>query len=671
MQHDLRVGSWLVQPSLGRISRSGLTVQVRPKVMDLLVYLAQHPGEVVSKDVLLRDVWGTDALSESALTRTIAELRQAIGDDAEQPSILETIPKRGYRLIAAVTSEADEQAHGSGRQRAWVWALAGAAVLFVAGVVSMALRGSPELQEPMRFRQVTRLDGVERDPSLSPDGSQVAFIWNNDLYVKAVNSGEPRRLAGNVLTTAWSPDGQWIATFRDVGPPGHLELLLVPPTGGSEREIGPFRNGGFRSLAWSPDGDWIALSHVEATAAVFLVSIRTLERRRISTPPPEAVFDGHPTFSNDGRRLAFFRKFGGSGIARFEIHTVGVDGAGDHTVATLQGMPIGLGWTSDDRGLVLAMQTPDNLAGLWRVPLDGGTPKAYEVGENAWRFSIAGDRLVYQQLVYNTRVWRASGPLAPVKVAPQPFRLGGRNDSVPRYSPNGLRAVFVSAGKVWVCQSDGTDCGLLTHQGEAREPTWSPSGDSIAFVDSQRNIDLYIVNASGGVPRQLTNDIAPDGAPGFSRDGRWVYFNSKRTSEFGIWRVPVSGGTPEQVSSIGGNHPNQAKDGWFYLARAFHGTIERISADGSRRELLADGLPTLVSWTLWRDIPLVRKGNVIFRLDPQGRKLSEFWRLDLRAFNADGRDGACNRFDVSPDGRWIVYCEAEPQSDLILVENFR
>ena len=105
LQGDFFVGDWHVHPARCRLSRDGQTTPVRPKVMDLLVYLAQAPGRVVSKDALLNDVWGTDAVSESALTRTVAELRQALGDSAETPRILETIPKRGYRLIAPVSVE--------------------------------------------------------------------------------------------------------------------------------------------------------------------------------------------------------------------------------------------------------------------------------------------------------------------------------------------------------------------------------------------------------------------------------------------------------------------------------------------------------------------------------------------------------------------------------------
>lgn len=99
---DFYVGDWLVQPALCRLSRDAQTVQVRAKVMDLLGYLASRGGEVVSKESLLDDVWGAREISESALTRTVTELRHALGDDVAKPRFLETIPKRGYRFIAPV-----------------------------------------------------------------------------------------------------------------------------------------------------------------------------------------------------------------------------------------------------------------------------------------------------------------------------------------------------------------------------------------------------------------------------------------------------------------------------------------------------------------------------------------------------------------------------------------
>ncbi len=94
---------WCVYPNLDRISRDETTVHLEPKVMDLLVYLAQHSGRVVTKNDIIDAVWEGHIVANSALSRCMALLRGALGDDARQPRYIETIPKRGYRLTAPVT----------------------------------------------------------------------------------------------------------------------------------------------------------------------------------------------------------------------------------------------------------------------------------------------------------------------------------------------------------------------------------------------------------------------------------------------------------------------------------------------------------------------------------------------------------------------------------------
>ena len=102
MSDDFRVASWLVKPSLNVISGKGTTAHLEPKVMEVLVCLADHAGEAVSKEELVQTVWPDTFVSDDALKRCIFELRRVFDDDAREPSIIETIPKRGYRLIAAI-----------------------------------------------------------------------------------------------------------------------------------------------------------------------------------------------------------------------------------------------------------------------------------------------------------------------------------------------------------------------------------------------------------------------------------------------------------------------------------------------------------------------------------------------------------------------------------------
>jgi DNA-binding winged helix-turn-helix (wHTH) protein len=101
---EFRLGDWLVEPGLCRVSRGGTSTHIRPQLMDLLVCLAQNDGRTVGQDELHANIWpGQPFLAATSLPRCIAELRHALGDRAGASAIILTVYKRGYRLIAPVT----------------------------------------------------------------------------------------------------------------------------------------------------------------------------------------------------------------------------------------------------------------------------------------------------------------------------------------------------------------------------------------------------------------------------------------------------------------------------------------------------------------------------------------------------------------------------------------
>jgi TolB-like protein/DNA-binding winged helix-turn-helix (wHTH) protein len=102
MSTDFRVGLWLVEPSLNSISRDGTTARLEPKVMEVLVCLAEHPRETISKETLLQTVWPGTFVSDDVLKHSVSELRRVFDDDAHEPRVIQTIAKRGYRLVAPV-----------------------------------------------------------------------------------------------------------------------------------------------------------------------------------------------------------------------------------------------------------------------------------------------------------------------------------------------------------------------------------------------------------------------------------------------------------------------------------------------------------------------------------------------------------------------------------------
>jgi len=101
-QNGFCVGDWSVSPAEGLLSRDGKTVHLEPKVMEVLVYLASRPMEVVSRAELEHNVWPSALISDDAVTATVIKLRKALADNAKQPHIIATIPKRGYQLVAPV-----------------------------------------------------------------------------------------------------------------------------------------------------------------------------------------------------------------------------------------------------------------------------------------------------------------------------------------------------------------------------------------------------------------------------------------------------------------------------------------------------------------------------------------------------------------------------------------
>ena len=102
MGGDFQVGPWRVEPNLNAVSRNGTTVHLEPKVMEVLVCLAEHPGQSVSKESLLQVVWPCTFVSDDVLKRSIHELRRVFEDDARDPTFIQTVAKRGYRLLAPV-----------------------------------------------------------------------------------------------------------------------------------------------------------------------------------------------------------------------------------------------------------------------------------------------------------------------------------------------------------------------------------------------------------------------------------------------------------------------------------------------------------------------------------------------------------------------------------------
>ena len=201
----LQLGEWTFEPELDRIARGGKIVKLEPQLARLLHFLAQGAGRVLTKDEIIDGVWGTRFVADSALTRAMAELRRALGDDAHHPRFIGTIPKRGYRLVVTVEAVAGGGAHRTGRppsgHRYAALVVLGLCALLVTGGYATSRRPPQEvtIAAPDLRLAVLPLDNLNRDPEQDyfADGMTEALITRlariDSLSVISRRSVEPFR----------------------------------------------------------------------------------------------------------------------------------------------------------------------------------------------------------------------------------------------------------------------------------------------------------------------------------------------------------------------------------------------------------------------------------------------------------------------------------------------
>ena len=668
--------------------------------MQVLVLLAEHAGQVVSKERLLQTVWADTFVGDEVLSRAISELRRALDDDPKAPRFIQTIPKGGYRLVAAVTQD-DSGPAAAGllstrptRPGSWfptrrhaILALLGvtAAAATMWSVATDRRSITDDALPAMTTMQLTSLAGTEGSPSFSPDGTRVTFHWqpagapDSRIVVKSIQDDAMQELTRGVKDSypAWSPDGRWIAFARDDG--ARSGLYVVPAIGGPVRRLHPDRL--YLGPGWSPDSRTLVFSATfPEQCSIFRLSLDTLETKKLTFTDQWAWA---PAFSPDGRTIVFV-----SGYVN-DLYLVPADGGEARRLTfdkkAIPGHPT---WTKDGAAILFASSRAGSPE-LWQVAAAGGAPERVPVAATPvadLALDHTGRRLAYvlgrPSEKMHIGAFDLRKPTRPaVKVAES-----SRSEHSATFSPDGKRIAFSSdrageAFNIWMADADGSNPVRLTHftQDYSGSARWSPDGEWVAFDSSSYDgvFDVFVVRSAGGAPRRFTTDRARDFGPSWSKDGKWIYFGSDRGGKEQVWKMPTAGGEALQITRHGGGRARESADGqWLYYTKSEgEGGIWRMPVQGGLEEPVLDGLPSGAYSRYWA---LVENGIYYLNTRNADRQSVEFFSFSTRRVRrffdlpeAAGPDWSPS-FSVSPDERTLLTVfVGQYESDIMLVDNFQ
>jgi DNA-binding winged helix-turn-helix (wHTH) protein/WD40 repeat protein len=686
----LRFGSFEADTRSGQLRRGRANVKLSGQPFDVLVALLEKSGEVVTRDELREKLWPRDTFVdfEHGLNTAINKVREALGDKADNPRFIETLPRRGYRFLVPVTLPALSSAavdNGavpaaiapvpSHKSRARLYFGVATAVAIVLALGSAAWYISRPLP-PLRVLSYTQMthDGAHKLVA-GTDGVRLYFARTNNgtdpIGEMPVQGGEqtsvpaplPQAVIFDVLR-----DGSLLVGSND-GTNFSLWRMQVP--GGTLRHIAGmdllrFVNGG----GASPDGRTIALITIKGD--LILMDGDGSHVRTLVSPPKE-IPGGDVAWSPDGRKLRF--------TWNQRYWEVAADGSGLHSIRPNwhpDAWECCGRWTPDGKFFVLESRDPSiNLpfqyGQLWafderprtfRVSM--GDPIQLTTGPMLWLGIVPGrdDREIFAEgLVLRGELVRFDASSKSL----QPLWHGISAEFV-EYSPDGKSVVYVTypQGVMWRANRDGSSAVQLTGPPvHPINPRWSPDGSRIIYftIGYGEPRRAYVVPAEGGdsveiSAANLQTDIVD---PTWSSDGKSIAFARGAEENPPYADVEILDLASRQATKVAGSagmwSPRWSPDGRYIAAQDPAKSLMIFDFKTQKWARLEKGQCDFPVWS--RDshyLYFVRLSEDagVFRVPVAGAKPEKL--LDLSGFSHTGAVSAW--FGIDPDGTPLLLRDA-------------
>lgn len=583
------VGEFTVERELNTLSHNGKRLVIEPKVMALLYYLACHANEVISRDKLMEDVWRSQ-VSEGAINRVVGLLRKVLSDNAESPRYIQTIAKKGYRLIADVKSIPDKNKndilstqensnetillHKLGDKKIALFSVF--ALLILLAINWQSLTSSTQhafkITDP-KFEQLTSKQGFEYDASLSTDEQWLVYRHRKDvtqpyrLYLKARDQQRSIQLTDSEYddrSPTFSHDQSKIVFFRKGQNTCHLNLLTLNKSGQALKVEELFECGAiehYSNVVWAPDDLSVYFTdrmNSSMPYQIYQLHLSTLKVDEITGREDNYYGDNEIALSPSGEQLLFFRnKYWGNN----QVFVKNLRTNEQRKVAELGFLSWTPSWTPDEQSIIFS----DNRSGgkLKLLDLTSGDIKTlYQSTQsiNSPQLSASGNSIVYSTQTADVDIWQRSltinGTQSIVDDSINKLAVSSsRIDSQPVHSKDGSSLLFLSnrngAMQLWLKNKEGiSSIESLPSAIKIDTYAWHPDGISAVIATSDKQ--LYLLNTQTNTTSLIELDKQSAAFPKFSPDGTMLYFASDKSGDWQIWGFNFLDKSIMQITQKGG-----------------------------------------------------------------------------------------------------------------------
>jgi Tol biopolymer transport system component len=576
----------------------------------------------------------------------------------------------------------------------WLPWLALAALL--AAVAVWEARPAPIVQEdPLadaQFSRFTDWDGTEGGAEISPDGKFVAFKADHDgevdLWVKQVDTGRflnltknipPLSLPGLIRTFGFNADGSeiWFAEGGDSSGP----KWLIPLTGGTPHAL---LGKGDAAPSWSREDTRLAYFTNGHGDPISIADRRGADARPLIVDTPDffagTMHNHNPVWSQDGQWIYFAH--GPKANEEMNVWRIRASGGTPEQLTALRAAANHLAVI--DQHTVLYVASAEDGSGPWLWSLDVETKATRRVISGVEHYSSVsasrdGRRVVATESNPKASLWRV--PLLLDRQAEdrdvQPYVLPSALAFSPRFGGQSLFYVSRGAGdRLWRVQDgDSSEVWKAANDSLAEPPAVSRDGTRVAIIIRQEGtLRLLMMSADGTNARTLAPSLtilssAGDGSADWSPDGAWIVAAGSDVQGPGLFKIPVDGREPVRLTSGQVVNPvwSPNDDLIVYGGPSVGGQVPLLGVkpDGTRVKL-----------------PDVRTGlGGAHRFLPNGTGLvysprtqsRDFWLLDLATKTTHpvarlSDHGSVKAFDITPDGKEIVFDRVRDSSDIVLID---